>query len=87
MKITSVYPTRKFKLVLEFDEKDYRIIDIKQFLKDDKGLLADIRDDIDLFLQVEIDNVAGTVCWPNGVDFDPGILYQNGLDVDNLKVM
>ncbi|MRG86350.1 DUF2442 domain-containing protein [Salinibacillus xinjiangensis] len=64
--MTSVYPTRTFKLILEFEKKEYRLLD-KKFLESDKGVLADIRDNIDLFLTVEIDETAGTVYWENGV--------------------
>ncbi len=27
------------------------------------------------FGQVAVDPVAGTIAWPNGVDFDPGVLH------------
>ncbi|HLR40833.1 MAG TPA: DUF2442 domain-containing protein [Virgibacillus sp.] len=84
MKITSVYPTRTFKLILEFDKKEYRMLDIKKFLQSDEGVLADVRDNLALFLTVDVDEVAGTVCWENGVDFDPTILYQKSIDVDSL---
>lgn len=84
MKITSVYPTRTFKLILEFDKKEYRMLNIKKFLQSDNGVLADIRDNLDLFLTVDVDKVAGTVCWENGVDFDPAILYEKSIDVDSL---
>lgn len=52
MRITSVIPTRKFKLLLVFDMQEYRIVDIRTFLKDDSGLLAEVRDNLELFLQV-----------------------------------
>lgn len=84
MKVTSVYPTRTFKLIVEFDRKEYRMLNIKKFLQSDKGLLADVRDDLDLFLTVNVDQIAGTVCWKNGVDFDPNVLYENSIDVDSL---
>ncbi|TQR33630.1 DUF2442 domain-containing protein [Lysinibacillus sphaericus] len=82
MRITSVIPTRNFKLLLVFDMQEYRIVDIRKFLKDDSGLLAEVRDDLELFLQVTLDDIAGTVCWPNGVDFEPALLYQECMDVD-----
>lgn len=84
MKITSVYATRTFKLILEFGKKEYRMLDIKKFLESDNGVLANIRDNLDLFLTVDVDDVAGTVCWENGVDFDPVILYEKSIDVDSL---
>lgn len=81
MRITSVYPTRTFKLIMEFDKKEYRILDMKKFLENDKGLLAEVRDSQEVFLNVEVDSVAGTVRWLNGVDFDPWSLYQNSIDI------
>lgn len=27
------------------------------------------------FAEVSIDEIAGTVCWPNGVDLDPDVLH------------
>lgn len=82
MRITSVIPTRKFKLLLVFDMQEYRIVDIRTFLKDDSGLLAEVRDNLELFSQVTLDDIAGTVCWPNGVDFEPAVLYQKSIGVD-----
>ncbi|WP_144289439.1 hypothetical protein [Domibacillus epiphyticus] len=38
-----------------------------------------IRDDLDTFMTAEPDEAAGTVCWKNGVDFDPGVLYENSV--------
>lgn len=84
MRVTSVFPTRTFKLIVEFDKKEYRMLDIKKFLQDDKGLLADVRDDLDLFMSVSVDDVAGTVAWSNGVDFDPEVIYRNSKDIDNM---
>lgn len=40
----------------------------------DRGVLASL-DDPALFAQVQVDNVAGTVRWPNGVDLDPDVLH------------
>lgn len=28
-----------------------------------------------VFAQVSVDTVAGTICWPNGVDLDPDVLH------------
>lgn len=38
------------------------------------GVLAAI-DDEALFAAVEVDEVAGTVCWPGGIDLDPDVLH------------
>ncbi|MGF1596198.1 MAG: DUF2442 domain-containing protein [Acidimicrobiales bacterium] len=38
------------------------------------GVLAGIDDD-DTFASVGADPVAGTVCWPGGIDVDPDVLH------------
>ena len=63
------------------------MLNMKKFLQSDKGVLADIRDDLDLFLTVQVDEIAETVCWKNGVDFDPNVLYENSIDVDSLLIL
>ncbi|WP_288586003.1 MULTISPECIES: DUF2442 domain-containing protein [Lysinibacillus] len=82
MRITSVIPTRNFKLLLVFDKQEYRIVDIRKFLKGYSGSLAEVRDNLEFFLKVTLDDIAGTVGWPNGVDFEPAILYQESMEVD-----
>ena len=38
------------------------------------GILASIDDDT-VFATVDVDQLAGTVCWPNGIDLDPNVLH------------
>jgi hypothetical protein len=38
------------------------------------GVLATIDDDA-TFAEAAVDSVAGTVCWPNGIDLDPDVLH------------
>lgn len=76
MRITHIHLTEDFKLIMEFNSEENRVLDMKEFLKDEKGLLSEIRDNLQLFLSVKIDNVSGTVYWKNGVIFDPEILYE-----------
>ena len=30
---------------------------------------------IEHFAEVTVDSVAGTICWPNGIDLDPDVLH------------
>ncbi|MEI2368014.1 DUF2442 domain-containing protein [Niallia circulans] len=84
MRIKSLFATSTFKLILEFDNQEYRILDIRQFLKNDKGKLAEVRDDIDMFRTAMVDNIAGTVAWENGVDFQPEHLFQASVSIDHI---
>jgi Protein of unknown function (DUF2442) len=38
------------------------------------GVLATVDDDV-TFAEAAVDSVAGTVCWPNGIDLDPDVLH------------
>ncbi len=38
------------------------------------GILATTDDDL-AFADATVDTVAGTVCWPNGIDLDPDVLH------------
>ena len=57
-------------LRIEFTDAVVREIDFVGALP---GILAGIDDD-DVFSTVSVDQIAGTVSWPNGVDLDPDVL-------------
>lgn len=76
MRILSFYPMKTFKLILEFESKEYRILDLKKFLQNDQGLMNDICNDINVFMSAELDDVAGTIRFKNDVEFDNTILYE-----------
>lgn len=83
MRVTSVF-TATFKLILEFDNGEYRLLDIKKFLQNDIGKFAELCIDIDMFQTAMLDRNAGTVVWKNGVDFDPEILYKSSINIDHI---
>lgn len=84
MRILSLYATKNFKLIMEFENQSYRILDMKKFLQNEQGLLKDICNDINLFLSAELDGIAGTVRLSNHVDFDNIVLYETSQDLDDL---
>jgi len=70
--IKSAYPVKEYHLILEFDTGEYRVVDLRQFLK---GTVFEPLKDYSYFKQVKVDREAGTVTWPNGADLDPDVLY------------
>lgn len=84
MRLTAVFATISFKLILEFDNKEYRLLDIKKFLENGKGKLKDLKDDIKLFRSARIDKVSGAVLFGNEVDFDHEILYKSSVNIDHI---
>jgi len=83
MRVTAFFATTSFYLIMEFNAKEYRLLDIKQFLKNEKGKLAELCND-DMFQTAKLDRKAGTVVWENGVDFDPEILFQASVSIDRI---
>ncbi|MCQ2011169.1 DUF2442 domain-containing protein [Sporolactobacillus sp. STSJ-5] len=73
--ITDVLPLKDARLLLIFNYRECRIIDLKTFLNGSKGIVNEILTDPKLFQSVKIDNEARTIAFENQVDFDPGILY------------
>lgn len=55
---------------IEFTDGLVRELDFAGVLS---GILASIDDDV-VFSSVEVDAVAGTICWANGIDLDPDVL-------------
>jgi hypothetical protein len=66
-------------LLLNFEDRSLRVVDLSRIAAMGGALarLAD-REYVD---QVRVDNVAGTVVWPDDVDLDPDVLYQRSTPV------
>lgn len=48
------------------------------------GVLATLDDEV-TFATVTVDSVAGTVCWPNGVDLDPDVLHGDDVSASSVR--
>ncbi|MCP4100610.1 MAG: hypothetical protein GY750_04185 [Lentisphaerae bacterium] len=48
------------------------------------GVLAALDDD-QMFEAVSVDGVAGTVCFPGGIDFDPDVLHGDASPASSLQ--
>ncbi|HEY5856255.1 MAG TPA: DUF2442 domain-containing protein [Aldersonia sp.] len=60
------------RLRLTFSDDLVRELDLAEMLR--AGVFASLDNDDD-FAEVSIDPVAGTICWPNGIDVDPDVLH------------
>lgn len=84
MRVLSFYPTKTFKLILEFGNSDYRLLDMREFLQNEEELMKEVINDIEVFMTAKLDEVTGTIMWANDVDFDPEILFKNSISLDEL---
>jgi uncharacterized protein YnzC (UPF0291/DUF896 family) len=67
-----------YKIKLQFNDNKVKIVDLEKELK---GAMFKPLKDIDYFKKVSVDQDAITIVWPNGVDFNPDVLYEIGIEV------
>ena len=64
-----------YRLELEFTDGSRGEIDFKERILGRGGVFGPLND-VEFFKRVLVDREAGTVVWPNGVDFCPDVLYS-----------
>lgn len=69
---------RENKIKLLFNDGVTKIVDFTPFLKINRKLIAPLLNP-DYFKQFYVDEI--TICWPNGLDFAPELLYKIGKDL------
>jgi hypothetical protein len=73
-RITACEPRSDFKLWLRFTDGSEGVVDLTEMVG--KGIFADWSEPA-FFNNVQIDPMTRTVCWPNGIELDPDVLYAN----------
>lgn len=72
-KIVSVKVISPSTLELEFACGTWRRVDLSPVLVG--SLFGELKNS-EVFSQVRVDTEVGTICWPNGADFDPDTLFH-----------
>ncbi|MFQ5794355.1 MAG: DUF2442 domain-containing protein [Candidatus Bipolaricaulia bacterium] len=71
--IVEVRPLEGYRLFLRFEDDVQGEIDLAEVIKFE-GVFAPLKERA-IFEQVQIHSELGTICWPNGADLDPDVLY------------
>jgi hypothetical protein len=71
-RVVAVEPLGGHRLRLRFSDDLVRELDFAQVLVG--GIFAPLEDE-STFALVTVDPIAGTICWPNGIDLDPDVLH------------
>jgi len=71
--VVEVRPLGGHRLYLKFDDGVHGEVDVAQFVHFD-GVFEELRDPA-RFAEVRVDPDLGTICWPNGADLAPDMLY------------
>ena len=73
IRVTAVRVLSRYIIELAFADGAIKVIDLEPLLWGE--MFQPLVDDYRLFRQVSVDEQAGTVAWPNGVDLSPRMLY------------
>jgi hypothetical protein len=74
-RITNVQPMQAYLLRITFSEGFQADLDFRNHVAGRGGVFTAL-EDVSFFRQVQVDEEAGTLVWPNGVDFCPDVLYS-----------
>ena len=73
-RVAEVEHLGEHRLRLTFSDGLVRELDFADAVPEWSGVFEPLADPA-FFGQVAVDAVAGTIAWPNGVDFDPDVLH------------
>ena len=74
-RIARVRVTGPFRVALDFTDGSRGDVDLAPLIAGRGGVFQALQDPT-FFAQVLVDEEAGTLAWPNGVDLDPDMLYE-----------
>jgi hypothetical protein len=72
-RIVRAIPDHEFVLRIWFATGESGLFDAGPYLD---GPIYEPLKDPEYFRRVEVDEIAGTICWPNGADFCPDVVYE-----------
>jgi hypothetical protein len=71
--IVAVHPLDGYRLQLRFEDGIEGTVDVSELIEF-SGVFAPLKERA-YFTQVEVNPDIGTICWSNGADLDPDVLY------------
>jgi hypothetical protein len=84
MRIIAVTYMTDYKLKLKFSGNIVKIVDLEQIINASEGIFLPLRD-INYFKTVMLDDCELSICWSNGADICPDVLYAIGKEVSSKK--
>jgi hypothetical protein len=73
-RINEVRHVEDYRLEIYFSDGTVAELDFRPRIVGRGGVFAPL-EKVEFFRQVTVDHEAGTLVWPNGVDFCPNVLY------------
>ena len=72
--VINAKPLDGYRVHLHFKDGTQGVVDIAK-LAPFRGVFRPLKDP-KYFRRLKVDREAGTICWPNGADIDPDVLYS-----------
>ncbi len=79
-RVTAVRYLDSYRLQLTFDNGVSGVVNLDGWLIGTGGVMGPLSDHA-FFRQVSVDEEAGTIRWPNGVDLCPDVLYSRATGI------
>jgi hypothetical protein len=73
-RVKGVRHVGEYRLELSFTDGTTSNVDLRGRIAGRGGVFLPLQE-VEFFKQVRVDAEAGTIVWPNGVDFCPDVLY------------
>lgn len=80
-RVTGVRHLKEYELEISFSDDTVANLDLRPRIAGRGGVFEPLQR-VDFFAQVSVDQEAGTLAWPNGVDFCPDVLYAEATGKD-----
>ena len=84
MRVKKVEYINDFRLKISFSDHKTKIVDLEETLKDLRGIFLPLKN-IEYFKKVTLDECQLGICWPNGADFCPDVLYALGKEIKSKR--
>ena len=75
VRVRSASPLEELRARIEFTDGSVKDIDLDPYLRG--PIFEPLRTDPSLFRSMTVDPRGRTICWPNGADIDPDVLYHS----------
>jgi hypothetical protein len=72
--VVKVFHVKDYRLVITFDDGTSGEVDLREHITFD-GVFSPLQS-IEVFQNVKVNPDLGTICWENGADIDPVVLFS-----------
>ena len=86
MRVKKIQHINDYRLKILFSDNKTKIVDLEEIVKKSKGVFLPLKD-IEFFKQVILDDCHLSICWPNGADICPDVLYELGKEFRPRKAL